>query len=780
MLPRFRSARIAPCVALAVFASVGLAQNWQQRNTVAAPTARNGHGMSHDFGRGISVLFGGYQGTNVARGDTWEWNGFGWAQRNVSVAPPARWAHGMAYDLRSSQTMLFGGYVPATGFANDTWTWNGNTWQQLSLAVAPTPRSYFGMAYDSIRGRVVLFGGLDSNLAYLADTWEFVGSTWQQVTTPTSPSGRAGIAMAYDDTRRQIVAFGGGDGAQVLGDTWTYDASGWTQLSVAGPSPRWQAAIAHDTICGKVLLHGGADANYANNYGDSWTWDGSAWTQLAGTSPAPRHGSSVIFDPQRSQWILWGGRGAAGFLADTWQRASSCTRTMAVVRPPQVGTTALFQYQYPASANFSYYIDLVTAPYVGSYPVPLSGFQSIGLSRVDLFDIYLRIGGFLDATGTHTISVPIPLDNWFAGIQFDVQSVDLNLFNRNLYWANNDLEVTIAAAPPPPVASFTQDRVLGAAPMTVQFTDTSTGAPTAWQWDFDNNGTVDSTQQNPAHTYTQNGIYSVRLVASNLGGSTTSVQTNLINVGPSPNPALNMIEIQPGTFSMGSTAGTPYEQPVRPVTITRTFWIGKFEVTQAQYTSLIGGNPSFHQGANYPNASQRPVERVGHAQAKAYCTALTAAEGAAGRLPPGYVYRLPTEAEWEFCCRAGTTTEWSTGASLGASQANWRGLLGNSLNAYGQTAVVGNYPANPFGLHDMHGNVWEWCLDTWVTGTGYAPGAVSDPVVTNGNFAVCRGGSWHLFSSGDCRSAYRNFYGFAGTSSPVVGFRIVLGPPMGP
>jgi hypothetical protein len=146
---------------LAVFASVGLAQNWQQRNTVAAPTARNGHGMSHDFGRGISVLFGGYQGTNVARGDTWEWNGFGWAQRNVSVAPPARWAHGMAYDLRSSQTILFGGYVPATGFANDTWTWNGNTWQQLSLAVAPTPRSYFGMAYDSIRGRVVLFGVLD-------------------------------------------------------------------------------------------------------------------------------------------------------------------------------------------------------------------------------------------------------------------------------------------------------------------------------------------------------------------------------------------------------------------------------------------------------------------------------------------------------------------------------------------------------------------------------------------------------------------------------------------
>jgi formylglycine-generating enzyme required for sulfatase activity len=537
----------------------------------------------------------------------------------------------------------------------------------------------------------------------------------------------------------------------------------------------------HDTLCGRAVLHGGADYAYANNLGDSWSWDGAAWTQMTGSSPAPRHGASMVFDAQRAQWILWGGRQATGFLADTWQLASSCSRTMSLVQAPQVGATAQLRYQYPQSAALHYYFHLVTAPQSGSYPVPIPGIPSIGLARVDLFNMYSpSSNGFLDTSGSSLISFSIPRDNWFAGIPLDIQSADLNFLTSTLYWASNDLEVTIAAAPPPPVASFTQDRVLGAAPMTVQFTDTSTGAPTGWQWDFDNNGTVDSTVQNPSHTYTQNGIYSVRLVASNLGGSTTSVQTNLINVGPSPNPLLNMIEIQPGSFSMGSTAGTPYEQPVHPVAISRTFWIGKFEVTQAQYASLVGSNPSFHQGVSYPNAPQRPVERLSQAQAKAYCTALTAAEGAAGRLPPGYVYRLPTEAEWEYCCRAGTTTEWHTGLALGAAQANWRGLLANALNAYGQTSVVGSYPANAFGLHDMHGNVWEWCLDTWLTGAGYAPGAATDPIVTNGTFAVCRGGSWHLFSSGDCRSAYRNFYGFAGTSSSVIGFRVVLGPPMGP
>jgi formylglycine-generating enzyme required for sulfatase activity len=155
--------------------------------------------------------------------------------------------------------------------------------------------------------------------------------------------------------------------------------------------------------------------------------------------------------------------------------------------------------------------------------------------------------------------------------------------------------------------------------------------------------------------------------------------------------------------------------------------------------------------------------------AVAYCAALTAIEQAAGRVPQGYQYRLPTEAEWEYCCRAGTTTEWHTGTSLSTSQASFQGVPD-------QTTVVGSYAPNAFGLHDMHGNVAEWCLDSFAS---YTPGPATDPFATGGLggfLRMMRGGGWNAISTaGVCRSAYRvglmNF-----NVSPVGGFRVVLAP----
>jgi formylglycine-generating enzyme required for sulfatase activity len=247
----------------------------------------------------------------------------------------------------------------------------------------------------------------------------------------------------------------------------------------------------------------------------------------------------------------------------------------------------------------------------------------------------------------------------------------------------------------------------------------------------------------------------------------------LLTVGSGPSPLLNMVPIAPGTFQMGSMAGPANEQPVRQVTLTRPFWMGKYEVTQAEYASVVGSNPSFFQGASHPNAAQRPVEQVSWNSAVAYCAALTAIEQAAGRVPQGYQYRLPTEAEWEYCCRAGTTTEWHTGASLSTSQANFQGVPA-------QTTVVGSYAPNAFGLHDMHGNVAEWCLDSFAS---YTPGPATDPFVTGGLgglLRMMRGGGWNATSTaGVCRSAYRlgltNF-----NASPVCGFRVVLAPIVAP
>ena len=243
----------------------------------------------------------------------------------------------------------------------------------------------------------------------------------------------------------------------------------------------------------------------------------------------------------------------------------------------------------------------------------------------------------------------------------------------------------------------------------------------------------------------------------------------LLTVGSGPSPLLNMVPIAPGTFTMGSTAGSSNEQPVRQVTLSAPFWMGKYEVTQAEYQSVVGSNPSFFQGANAPNAPSRPVETVLWNSAVAYCQALTAIEQAAGRVPQGYQYRLPTEAEWEYCCRAGTTTEWHTGTSLSTSQASFQGVPD-------QTTVVGSYAPNAFGLHDMHGNVAEWCLDSFAS---YTPGPATDPFATGGLggfLRMMRGGGWNAISTaGVCRSAYRvglmNF-----NVSPVGGFRVVLAP----
>jgi formylglycine-generating enzyme required for sulfatase activity len=215
---------------------------------------------------------------------------------------------------------------------------------------------------------------------------------------------------------------------------------------------------------------------------------------------------------------------------------------------------------------------------------------------------------------------------------------------------------------------------------------------------------------------------------------------------------------------------------VHQVTISRPFCIGKYEVTQAEYQAVMNANPSYFQGAAWPTSADRPVELVSWHGAMAYCAALTAREAAAGRLPAGYQYRLPTEAEWEYCCRAGTTTEFHYGNSLDCSQAKFGYSYHTSSScSSSSTNVVGGYAPNAWGLFDMHGNVWEWCLDWWDGSVNYPSSLVVDPHVSNsGSYRVIRGGSW-LLNSNFCRSASR-FWNFPARRSFYLGFRVVLAP----
>jgi len=263
----------------------------------------------------------------------------------------------------------------------------------------------------------------------------------------------------------------------------------------------------------------------------------------------------------------------------------------------------------------------------------------------------------------------------------------------------------------------------------------------------------------------------------------TDNELKLVVAAPPP-ASLNMVAIAPGTFQMGSPwtplgvppyYNAPMSQPVHAVTITQPFWMGKYEVTQAEYQALMGNNPSYFQGAAYPNGANRPVETVTWVNAVAYCDALTVQESVAGRLPSGYEYRLPTEAEWEYCCRAGTTTEYHYGSTLVCGQASF----GYSFHTFSScpftgAQVVGSYAANAWGLHDMHGKVMEWCLDSWDESANYPAGSVSDPYVTSGPRRLIRGGAWDT-PSNVCRSAFRGG-SVPGLTINNIGFRVVCAP----
>ena len=296
-------------------------------------------------------------------------------------------------------------------------------------------------------------------------------------------------------------------------------------------------------------------------------------------------------------------------------------------------------------------------------------------------------------------------------------------------------------------------------------------------------GAVTLSQSPAAGTTTTSGLSStaVTITATDLAGNTSTCTATLTVTlsGACQTPA-GFVAIQPGTFQMGSNAanGYPYyneagysPQPVHAVTISYPFWMGAKEVTQAQYSALMGTNPSYFGGN--PNF---PVEQVTWFNARAYCAALTAQQAALGTVPAGYEYRLPTEAEWEYACRAGTTTEFNTGASLFCSDARfWYSYHSNSSCGSGSPVSVGSYAPNAWGLYDMHGNVWEWCLDSVAN---YPAGAVTDPFVSGGPYRVVRGGSWGN-DSGSCRSALR-YNVDPGYASDSLGFRVVLAPVLVP
>ena len=239
-------------------------------------------------------------------------------------------------------------------------------------------------------------------------------------------------------------------------------------------------------------------------------------------------------------------------------------------------------------------------------------------------------------------------------------------------------------------------------------------------------------------------------------------------------------------FTMGDNEGNENEKPVRQVIIT-CIYMGKYPVTQAEYQEVMGTNPSSNSGVGKDNF---PVETASWYDAVEFCNKLSekdnlepaynidkdnpdpnndndydAIKWTVTMIPGANGYRLPTEAEWEYACRAGTTTRYSTGNTITGEQANY--------NSAGTTAA-GGFNSNPLGLCDMHGNVWEWCWDWYVENQyGNTPNRVGNPPgPAAGVNRVRRGGSWKSADAGELRSAYRESAG-PDTAADDLGFRVL-------
>ena len=218
---------------------------------------------------------------------------------------------------------------------------------------------------------------------------------------------------------------------------------------------------------------------------------------------------------------------------------------------------------------------------------------------------------------------------------------------------------------------------------------------------------------------------------------------------------LEMVLIPAGKFMMGSPAsekGRLIDETQHEVTLTKPFYMGKYEVTQEQWEAVMGKNPSSRD-----KGAKLPVEKVSWNDCQEFIKKLNAKTNGG--------YRLPSEAEWEYACRAGTKTAYSFGEDITKSDAD----VGSSTKA----KAVGSYRPNAFGIYDMHGNVWEWCNDRYGS---LQEGEVTDPMGPGtGEYRVLRGGSFHILNASFARSSYRrhltptfplNFHGFRLARTP--------------
>lgn len=312
----FSNARI-PIVFLAVIvvAPAVHAQGWYELTPSNDPGTIHSYDMAVDA-TGSIIYFGGGHPSGGTKDETWMWDGDDWTRIGVATKPQAREAHTMCYDPVRQKIVLFSGWN-GSGYVNDTFEWDGIDWQNVTPAVLPPGRDYSDMTYDPNTGTSVMFGGHDwwesvnGNGTY-GDFWSWDGTGWTQLTPASLPQSRYGHSMIYDPNRGTVIMMGGinetpGYPSVPCYDMWEWDGVNWTQLSPPQlPVPRILFAMVWDEDSNRVVLHGGKNPDLDTLYTDTWEWDGFTWTQIWTTGP--EYGwIAGAYDTKRNEVLIQGG-----------------------------------------------------------------------------------------------------------------------------------------------------------------------------------------------------------------------------------------------------------------------------------------------------------------------------------------------------------------------------------------------------------------------------------------------------------------------------------------
>lgn len=451
--------RIHTSAALLLLAvSPALAQTWTlsvPSTTPGVPAPRSWSGMAMEWSRNVSVMFGGYDSTTPTSpgslGDTWNYDAGAntWTQLQPANAPLARDSHAMAYDIGRGVTVLFGGWDINSVELADTWEWNGTNWTNVTPS-GPGPAARFGtsMVYDQARGTCILWGGSNYTLNVdYNDTWEWNGTAWSQITTSVAPPARSYQSMAHDPARNRTVMFGGWDAMGTpLGDTWEFNGTTWTRVTTpAAPAARLWSAMVYDFARSTIVLFGGSD--YMIDFNDTWEFNG-AWMQRATPStPTARDSHAMVYDIAHNTTVMFAGYDMSTDLADTWEYTAPPTATYVTFGsgcPGSAGVPTLQPQNLPALGT-TFHLDVGNLPAGGGVawlvlgisntqwnglPLPLP-LGSLGLQGCTAYCSADTGALLLHTNGTARWYLPLPSVPTLSGMQFYNQALSLDPLAAN-------------------------------------------------------------------------------------------------------------------------------------------------------------------------------------------------------------------------------------------------------------------------------------------------------------------------------------------------------------